>query len=70
MPRVDYQRPYRQCNAVKVGYQNQLVEPHCRIGVSKNTFFFATPELWNNSVPSKQANAPSVEACKQHIRKQ
>ena len=69
MPKVQYQRPYRKCNEEKVGYQNQLVEPSCTIEGVKNTFFFATPKLWNESVSSVQANAPSVDAFKHHFRK-
>ena len=70
MPRVEYQRPYRQCNEDRVGYQNKLVEPSSRTDVAKNTFFFATPKLWNNCISSEQANAPSVDAFKHHFKKQ
>ena len=69
MPKVEYQRPTRKFNEVKAGYENQLFEPSSRIEVAKNTFFFATPKLWNNIVTSKQANAPSVDAFKQHFKK-
>ena len=70
MPRANYQRPTRKCNEVKVGYENQLVEPSSRTDIAENTFFFAAPKIWNNSVSSLQANAPSVEAFKCHFKKQ
>ena len=69
MPRVENQQPTRKCNEVKVGFQNQLAEPSCSIEVAQKTFFFATPKLWNNTVSPNQANAPSVDAFKQHLKK-
>ena len=68
MPRVDYQRS-RKCNETKVGYENQLIEPPCNIQVAQGTFFYATPNLWNNCITPIQANAPSVEAFRQHFKK-
>ena len=69
MPRAEHQQPTRKCNEVKVGYENQLAEPSCSIEVAQKTFFFATPKLWNNSVSTKQAKAPSVDAFKLHFKK-
>ena len=69
MPKLEFQRLSRKCNESKVGYLNQLVEPPCSIEVAQKTFFFATPKLWNDSVSPLQANAPSVEAFKQHLKK-
>ena len=56
-------------NEVKVGYENQLVELSGKIEVANNTFFFATPKLWNNSITAKQANAQSFDAFKRHFKK-
>ena len=69
MPNLEYQHLSRKCNESKVGYHNQLVEPPCTIEVAQKTFFFATPKLWNDSVSPLQANAPSVDAFKQHFKK-
>ena len=69
MPKLKYQRPMRQCNGVKVGSANQLVEPQSRLDVTGSTFFFATPKLWNNLVTPSQANAPSVDAFKNQLKR-
>ena len=69
IPRLEYQRLSRKCNEAKVGFQNQLNEPPCTIEVAQKTFFFETPKLWNDRVSPLQANAPSVEAFKQHFKK-
>ena len=69
LPKVHYKRPTRICNEVKVGYLNQLVEPSSRLDVVENTFFFATPKLWNNCVSPLQANAPSVDAFRNHFKR-
>ena len=68
MPKVDHQRPNRKCNEVKVGYQNQIMEPPWKIDVVKSTFFYAGPTLWNNNVTPMQAAAPSIDAFKQHLK--
>ena len=69
LPKMQYQRPTRICNETKVGYENQLVEPTSTLDVAKTTFFFATPNIWNNCVSSLQAEAPSVDAFKQHFKR-
>ena len=69
MPKMRYQRPIRQCNEVKVGTSNQLMEPESNLDVTKCTFFFATPKMWNNSISPSQANAPSVNSFKRHFKK-
>lgn len=33
------------------------------------TFFFGTPKIWNEKVSSLQATAPSVDAFKQHFKR-
>ena len=69
MPKVSYQRPTRKCNETNVGYQNQLVELSSTLDVVNSTFFFDTPKLWNQKVSTLQANAPSVDAFKQHFKR-
>ena len=69
MPQFENQQPNRKCNEANVGYTNQLHEPTSKLDIVKPTFFFATPKLWNHSIMPKQANAPSVEAFKQHFKK-
>ena len=69
LPKAVHQQPTRKCNEGKVGFENQLTEPACTIEVAQKTFFFSSPKLWNNNVSSQQANAPSVEAFKQQLRK-
>ena len=70
MPKAEYQRPNRKCNEMKVGYENQLVEPPWNTDVAKHTFFYAAPLLWNTTVSASQANAPSVDAFKENLKKQ
>ena len=69
IPKMKYKRPVRQCNEVKVGTANQLMEPESDLDVTKSTFFFATPKMWNDSISPSQANAPSVKAFKRHFKK-
>ena len=68
LPKVNSERPFRECNSVKVGPQNQLIEQKSKKDVTENTFFYATPKLWNSSVTSLQANAPSIDAFKRHFK--
>ena len=69
LPRVFSQRPMRQCNFAKVGNEYQLKEPSPRLQVTKNTFFYSVPEMWNHLVTPAQAKAPSIEAFKAHMSK-
>ena len=69
MPKIQKQSKFRQCNEAKVGFKNQLEEPQSRLKIVNKTFFYSTPTLWNHSIGPTQANAPSVEAFKQHFRK-
>ena len=69
MPKLNLQRPVRQCTGVKVGADNQLMEPQARLDVTRSTFFYSTPKLWNEKVSALQANAPSVDAFKEHFKK-
>ena len=54
---MQFKRPVRQC---KPDSQNQLIEPESRLGVTRSTFFYATPKLWNDAISPSHANAPSV----------
>ena len=69
LPKLSYQRPLRKCNNVKVGPENQLIEPDSRLDVTSHTFFYSAPKLWNNNVTPVQANSPSVDAFKSHFNK-
>ena len=69
MPKLNLKRPIRECNEAKVGLKNQLMEPQSRLDITKNTFFYATPKLWNENVTPSQAAAPSADAFKAHFKK-
>ena len=51
----------RECNAPKVGIDNQLIEPPPGLKTTSKTFFYSVPKL------SEQAEAPSVDAFKEHF---
>ena len=63
------QRPYRNCNMSTVGSEYHLVEPSSRLQVTKPTFFFDTPKLWNQRITKVQAQAPSVDSFKNQLDK-
>ena len=65
LPRSQSTQPMRQCNVLK----NQLFEPPSRLDVIGDTFFYATPKLWNNNITIEQANAPSIDAFRRHFKK-
>ena len=68
LPKVTNERPHRNCNNVKVGFQNQLFEPQSRIDVANNTFFYATPKLWNTNISPQQAKSRTVDKFKSYFR--
>ena len=68
LPKVYNARP-RHCNNTKVGFKNQLFEPQARLDVVDNTFFYATPKLWNQNISQLQASANSVDKFKNHFKK-
>ena len=68
LPKNILKQPTRQCNEVKVGAKNQLLEPQSRLDVTSHTFFYTTPKLWNNSVTPNQAKAPSIDAFRRHFK--
>ena len=69
MPKAQHKRPTRQCNNVKVGPQNEIEEPECKLDIPRYTFFFSTPNLWNKTISPSQADAPSADAFKQHFKR-
>ena len=68
LPKTQQQYP-RQCNGVKVGFENQIEEPQARLDVNRSNFFYSTPKLWNNTLSPTQANAPSIDAFKSSLKK-
>ena len=69
LPLTQTKQPNRKCKGKVPTSQYQLEEPFCKVDMSKKTFFHAVPRLWNSSITDSQANAPSVEAFKQHFKK-
>ena len=67
LPRFNNIRPSRRCAEPHVGVQHQLVEPLGRTDITSSTFFFSAPKLWNDCVTPVQANAPSLDAFKNHF---
>ena len=68
LPKFKYSRPMRQCNSVKVGKENQLVETNSELKITGYTFFYSVPKIWNVTITAKQAKAPSVDAFKKHFQ--
>ena len=69
LPKINYIQPDRHCKGIRVGNENQLVEPQARLDVTRATFFYDTPKLWNENITSKQANSKSVETFKRNFFK-
>ena len=69
LPKLNFQRPLRQCNTAKVGPENQLVEPMSRLQITDSTFFFSIPKLWNNRITPSQAKAANIEKFKKEFQK-
>ena len=61
-------RPLRECNFANVGIQNQLFEPNPDLHVTKKTFFYSIPKIWNQTVTPEQAQAPSTDSFKNHFK--
>ena len=68
LPKNNSKQPTRKCNEVRVGTENQLLEPPSRLDVTGHTFFYSTPKLWNNNVTPKQANAPSIDSFRRYFK--
>ena len=69
LPKKHFKRPPRHCNETRVGWENELEEPNCRLEGTKKTFFYSAPGLWNSLVTPEQAASPSLEAFKGHFKK-
>ena len=63
-PKLNFQRPLRQCNTATVGPENQMVEPKSRLQITDSTFSFFIPKLWNNRITPSQAKAANIEKFK------
>ena len=59
----------RKCNGKNVGIDNELFEPVPKLQASGKTFFYSIPKLWNQMIIPSQAKAPSVDAFKQHFKR-
>ena len=69
LPKVNNTRPQRNCNNIKVGFQNQLFEPQSRLDITSNTFVYAAPKLWNRNISSQQAKARTIDKFKEYFKK-
>ena len=69
LPKFSAKQPIRPCNEAKVGFKNQLAVPPNRIDITGHTFFYNAPRVWNNTISENQANAPSIDAFKNHFKK-
>ena len=69
LPKMNNQRPDRVCRGTTVGKENQLFEPQARLDVTRTTFFYATPYLWNSNITSHQASLTSIDAFKSNFKK-
>ena len=69
LPKATNNGKQRKCNETKVGIENQLLEPVPKLLTSSKTFFYSIPKLWNQMISPSQAKAPSVDAFKQHFKR-
>ena len=68
LPKTYNLRPDRYCKGSTIDNHNQLIEPYAKLDVTRCTFFYATPKLWNCHVTPKQANSPSVDSFKNYFK--
>ena len=68
LPKFKNDKP-RQCNLPTVGLKNQLIEPPIGLHVTKSTFFYSIQKIWNSKVTEAQAEAPSIDAFKNYMKK-
>ena len=59
----------RTRNHVKVGKENQLLEPLSTLVAPGKTFFYSVQKLWNDNVTPSQAKATSIDAFKNNFDK-
>ena len=70
LPKIrNTRQPHRECNTAKVGIENQLFEPASELKMAAKTFFYSIPKIWNQSVTPLQAKAPSVDAFREHFKR-
>ena len=69
LPKFNSKRTQRKCNFSKVGIDYQLIEKQSRLETTGKTFFFSIPKIWNQKVTPAQARAPSIDAFKQHFKR-
>ena len=70
LPSPNNNRPTRSCNQAPVGEHHQLYQPHTTLHNPAETFFYSVPKLWNSIVTPEQAASPSIEAFKNHFKRQ
>ena len=68
LPMTDSKYPSRKCKGIKYP-DTQLIEPYSRLDNTQTTFFYATPKLWNSTVTEALAEAPSIDAFKNNLKK-
>ena len=69
LPKYKIKPTQRQCNSTNVGFENQLIEPQPQFHASGETFFYSIQKTWNERVTPSQARAPSVDAFRQHFKR-
>ena len=69
LPKSRIKPTHRKCNAANVGIDNELIEPTARLQCTEKTFFYSIQKIWNQSVTSAQAAAPSVDAFQAHFKR-
>ena len=69
LPKYKTKPTQRQCNSTNVGFDNQLIEPQPQLLSSGKTFFYSIQKFWNERVTPSQARAPSVDAFRQHFKR-
>ena len=68
LPTAILKQPSRKCKGVKFP-DSQLIEPFSKLDNVQTTFFYNTPKLWNKTVTESLANAPSIDAFKNNLKK-
>ena len=68
LPKSKSKQPFRKCKGIKFP-EYQLIETFSTIDNAQSTFFYAIPKLWNETVTEALANAPSIDAFKNHLKK-
>ena len=60
-------RSARKSKESLVGSAHQLLERPFKFENASKTFFYSAPRMWNASVTTAQAEAPSIDAFKRHF---